>query len=76
MAKAKAHDEEMRFFQAEQRATRHLMSFAHQPITKFLSYAYDITSCYGTAPGRALAAFLIWNALFAILFALIRAAAP
>jgi hypothetical protein len=76
MSKAKAHDEEMRFFELEERTTRSLMSLRREPVSKVLSAMYDWISCYGTSPGRALTVFLVWNGAFSALFALCLAVGP
>jgi hypothetical protein len=68
MNKAKAIEAESNFFEREQRASRHLLEYRKAPITKTLSLIYDKVSGYGTAPGRALSAFGIWNIVFAALF--------
>jgi len=76
MNKAKAHDEELYFFRLEQRTTRQLRRFWEAPVWTALSYAYDWISNYGTAPGRALAALLIWNTVFAVYFSVLLAVGP
>ena len=76
MNKAKATEAELYFFEREQRASRHFLEYRRTPISKSLSLFYDMVSRYGTAPGRALGAFCVWNLAFAILFCALMAYAP
>jgi hypothetical protein len=73
---AKAHVEEARFLALEERASYRLLNWRSDPMLKLLSITYYLVSNYGTSPGRAIAAFILWNVSWAAILAAAITAAP